>query len=81
MAKGNVLLCAGGTGGHLFPAEAVAHEMKSRGYAVHLAADSRVERFAGNFPADDIHQIKSATLSSKNPLKLLRAGLQLFGGY
>ncbi len=81
MSKGNVLLCAGGTGGHLFPAEAVAHVLKARGYTIHLAADERVERFAGQFPAEKIHQIHAATLSSKNPLKLLRAGMQLFAGY
>jgi len=81
MATRTVLLCAGGTGGHLFPAEAVAHEMKARGFAVHLAADDRVERFAGQFPAEAIHPIKSATLSSRNPAKILRAGLQLLQGY
>ncbi|MEM9279117.1 MAG: undecaprenyldiphospho-muramoylpentapeptide beta-N-acetylglucosaminyltransferase [Pseudomonadota bacterium] len=81
MSKGNILLCAGGTGGHLFPAEAVAHEMKSRGYTVHLAADERVERFAGNFPAEEIHQIRSATFSSKNPIGMAKTLFTLFSGY
>ncbi|MGI9352274.1 MAG: undecaprenyldiphospho-muramoylpentapeptide beta-N-acetylglucosaminyltransferase [Rhizobiaceae bacterium] len=81
MGKGTILLCAGGTGGHLFPAEAVAHELNSRGFIVHLAADERVERFAGNFPAEEIHQIKSATFSSKNPIGLARTAFNLFAGY
>ena len=81
MGKGTILLCAGGTGGHLFPAEAVAHELNSRGYTVHLAADERVERFAGNFPAEEIHQIKSATFSSKNPIGLVRTAISLLSGY
>lgn len=81
MAKGNILLCAGGTGGHLFPAEAVAHEMVARGYTVHLAADDRVERFAGQFPAEEIHQIKSATFSSRNPVGLVRTLWSLWTGY
>ncbi|MEM9331821.1 MAG: undecaprenyldiphospho-muramoylpentapeptide beta-N-acetylglucosaminyltransferase [Pseudomonadota bacterium] len=81
MGKGNILLCAGGTGGHLFPAEAVAHEMIRRGYAVHLAADDRVERFAANFPAEEIHLIKSATFSSKNPIGLAKTLVQLASGY
>ena len=44
MAKGTILLAAGGTGGHLFPAEALAHEMIARGWQVHLATDDRAER-------------------------------------
>ncbi|WP_292211558.1 glycosyltransferase, partial [Mesorhizobium sp.] len=51
MARGVILLAAGGTGGHLFPAEALAHELIERGWAVHLATDTRAERFAGHFPA------------------------------
>lgn len=81
MSKGTVLLCAGGTGGHLFPAEAVAHEMISRGYTVHLAADDRVRRFADKFPAEKIHEISSATFGSKNPVAIVRAAMKLFSGY
>ena len=81
MSKGVILLCAGGTGGHLFPAEAVAHELKKRGYTIHLAADDRVERFADKFPAEAIHQIKSATLGSKNPIAILKTLKSLWLGY
>ena len=80
-SRGNILLCAGGTGGHLFPAEAVAHEMVARGFEVHLAADDRVERFADRFPAKKIHRIKSATLGSKNPLAVLKTLASLWSGY
>uniref|UniRef100_UPI0017805627 glycosyltransferase n=1 Tax=Mesorhizobium mediterraneum TaxID=43617 RepID=UPI0017805627 len=55
MSKGAILLAAGGTGGHLFPAEALAHELIRRGWAVHLATDDRAERFAGQFPAAGIY--------------------------
>lgn len=70
MPKGTILLAAGGTGGHLFPAEALAHEMVERGWKVHLATDDRAERFAGHFPATEVHPIASATFASKNPLAL-----------
>lgn len=75
-----VLLCAGGTGGHLFPAEALAHELKSRGWSVHLATDDRANRFAGSFPADAVHTIAAATFASKNPLALARSFWIIWSG-
>jgi UDP-N-acetylglucosamine--N-acetylmuramyl-(pentapeptide) pyrophosphoryl-undecaprenol N-acetylglucosamine transferase len=78
--KGLIVLAAGGTGGHLFPAEALGHELKARGYRVHLVTDSRAERFAGSFPADEIHVVPSATIASKNPFALAKAGLTLWTG-
>ncbi|TPK67014.1 MULTISPECIES: undecaprenyldiphospho-muramoylpentapeptide beta-N-acetylglucosaminyltransferase [unclassified Mesorhizobium] len=80
MARGVILLSAGGTGGHLFPAEALAHELNARGWTVHLATDDRAERFAGHFPAAAIHPIQSATLGSKNPVALLGAFWKIWRG-
>ncbi|MEF2074221.1 undecaprenyldiphospho-muramoylpentapeptide beta-N-acetylglucosaminyltransferase [Consotaella aegiceratis] len=76
-----ILLCAGGTGGHLFPAEALAHELGSRGLTVHLATDERAGRFAGHFPAAEIHVVPSATFGSKNPLAVARSALTLWKGF
>ena len=81
MAKGAILLAAGGTGGHLFPAEALAHELKRRGWAVHLVTDGRAERYAGRFPAEAIHTVPSATIGSRNPVALIRAGLTIWSGF
>lgn len=80
MTKGIILLAAGGTGGHVFPAEALGHELKTRGYLVHLVTDSRAERFSGTFPADEIHVVSSATFASKNPIAMLRTGWKLWVG-
>lgn len=75
------LLCAGGTGGHVFPAESLAHELTVRGWSVHLATDERAERFAGKFPAGSVHLVPSATIGSKNPVALLRTGMKLLSGF
>ncbi|NBU15205.1 MAG: UDP-N-acetylglucosamine--N-acetylmuramyl-(pentapeptide) pyrophosphoryl-undecaprenol N-acetylglucosamine transferase, partial [Alphaproteobacteria bacterium] len=42
-----ILLAAGGTGGHLFPAEALAGELTARGVIIHLATDHRGMAYGG----------------------------------
>jgi UDP-N-acetylglucosamine--N-acetylmuramyl-(pentapeptide) pyrophosphoryl-undecaprenol N-acetylglucosamine transferase len=65
-----VLLTAGGTGGHLFPAEALAVALQKKGIIVDLATDCRVAHF--KFPARALHVIPSATLTGGGLLPLAR---------
>ncbi len=75
-----VLLAAGGTGGHLFPAEALASALDRRGIKVHLATDHRAARYGSAFADDAIHIVSSATLRGRNPIAVSRtAALLGFG--
>lgn len=75
-----ILLCAGGTGGHLFPAEALASALVARGYTVDLATDERAVRYGEHFPARQIHQIPSATPSGRSLPARVSAAFTLFSG-
>ncbi len=81
MANKHAFLAAGGTGGHLFPAEALAHALIARGWTVDLVTDERASKYAGDFPAREIFEVKSATLVSKNPVALVKTFGKLWSGY
>jgi UDP-N-acetylglucosamine--N-acetylmuramyl-(pentapeptide) pyrophosphoryl-undecaprenol N-acetylglucosamine transferase len=72
------VVAAGGTGGHMFPAEALARELAARGWRVVLATDHRGEQYAHAFPAEERLALDAATGSG--PLGLVKAGLAIFRG-
>lgn len=78
-----IVVAAGGTGGHLFPAQALAEVLVDRGYVVHLMTDERVRDYGKNFPAEKIHIIPAASPSpSLSKLHLLPGRLlRLYSGY
>jgi len=75
-----ILLAAGGTGGHLFPAEALGVELMKRGLRVRLATDSRALRYSGLFSRDMIDVVPSETVRSRAPWSLAYTGLTLAAG-
>ncbi|MGI9426953.1 MAG: undecaprenyldiphospho-muramoylpentapeptide beta-N-acetylglucosaminyltransferase, partial [Hyphomicrobiaceae bacterium] len=76
----SIMLAAGGSGGHLFPAFALAEKLNQRGYTVDLATDKRGDRFGADFPARNIFEIPSATTTSRSPIALTKTALTLAGG-
>jgi UDP-N-acetylglucosamine--N-acetylmuramyl-(pentapeptide) pyrophosphoryl-undecaprenol N-acetylglucosamine transferase len=72
-----VLVAAGGTGGHLFPAEALSVALGHRGVRVHLATDARARRYGSTFPAEAVHVIASETVRGRNPVALAKTAAAL----
>ncbi|MFV0490721.1 MAG: UDP-N-acetylglucosamine--N-acetylmuramyl-(pentapeptide) pyrophosphoryl-undecaprenol N-acetylglucosamine transferase [Pseudorhodobacter sp.] len=59
-----LLIAAGGTGGHMFPAQALAEAMLARGWRVKLSTDARGARYTGGFPREvQVEQVSSATFA------------------
>ena len=57
-----ILLSAGGTGGHMFPAAALAQDLLSRGFRVELVTDARGSKFDRIFKEMPVHTISAGTL-------------------
>ena len=75
------ILAAGGTGGHMFPAQALAEELISRGWEVKLSTDFRGARFTQNFPAPvKIETVSSATFAKDGLISKIKAPLLILGG-
>lgn len=82
MAKGKLLLiAAGGTGGHMFPAQALAEAMVRRGWRVKLSTDARGARYTGGFPhVVQVEQVSSATFARGGVLARAVVPFRIAGG-
>jgi len=76
-----LVIAAGGTGGHMFPAQALAEVMLRRGWRVKLSTDARGARYTGGFPHSvEIEQVSSATFARGGVINKLLAPAHILGG-
>jgi UDP-N-acetylglucosamine--N-acetylmuramyl-(pentapeptide) pyrophosphoryl-undecaprenol N-acetylglucosamine transferase len=72
VSDASIILTAGGTGGHIFPAHALAGELMRRGYEVDLITDSRSNYLGEGFPGRAVHKVPSATFRGKSPIEAIK---------
>ena len=76
-----LVIAAGGTGGHMFPAQALAEIMLRRGWRVKLSTDARGARYTGGFPqGTQIEQVASATFARGGVLARAAVPFRVLGG-
>ena len=74
------LLAAGGTGGHMFPAQSLAEILKDKGWEITLMTDARGRKHAGKIPADHVMEVEAASISPRRPLKAIGGARKLMRG-
>jgi UDP-N-acetylglucosamine--N-acetylmuramyl-(pentapeptide) pyrophosphoryl-undecaprenol N-acetylglucosamine transferase len=75
----NFVLAAGGTGGHMVPAHALASELTARGHGVLVITDERGAKIPGLFDKLPIHVLPAGRVSG-NPIQLLKATRAVLAG-
>ena len=81
MTQKLLLMAAGGTGGHMFPAQALAEEMLRKGWRVKLSTDARGARYTGGFPHTvENTEVSSATFARGGLLAKALVGPKIAGG-
>jgi UDP-N-acetylglucosamine--N-acetylmuramyl-(pentapeptide) pyrophosphoryl-undecaprenol N-acetylglucosamine transferase len=75
----NVILAAGGTGGHMVPAHALAAELKRRGHGVGLVTDDRGARIPGLFGDVPVHVLPAGRIGG-GPIGWIKAGFSVLAG-
>jgi UDP-N-acetylglucosamine--N-acetylmuramyl-(pentapeptide) pyrophosphoryl-undecaprenol N-acetylglucosamine transferase len=74
------VVASGGTGGHMFPAQALAEVLTGRGWRVVLATDERGAAYADKFPAEKRIALSAATYRPGDPVGMARAGVSVLQG-
>ncbi len=72
-----VVLAAGGSGGHVFPAEALATELSGRGLRLVLITDRRGDAYGGALANIVTHRIRAGGIAGKSIAARLKSGPEL----
>lgn len=80
-AKPLAIIAAGGTGGHMFPAEALARELIERGWEIVLATDARGAQYAKDFPAKMRLSLDAATFKKGDVFGMIGSSIKIARGF
>ncbi|MBF0333432.1 MAG: undecaprenyldiphospho-muramoylpentapeptide beta-N-acetylglucosaminyltransferase [Alphaproteobacteria bacterium] len=75
-----IVLAAGGTGGHVFPAEALAAELLSRGLRLALVTDKRGQAYGGTLGSLETHRISAGGVAGRGLASRARGLAELAWG-
>lgn len=76
-----LIIAAGGTGGHMFPAQALAEAMLAKGWRVKLSTDARGARYTAGFPdAVEVNVVGSATFARGGIVQKLAVPFRILAG-
>ena len=74
------LLSAGGTGGHMFPAQALSEVLAEKGWDCAMITDARGRKHAGRIQADPIIEVEAASISPRKPIQAMGGAIKLMRG-
>ena len=80
MRPKHFVLAAGGTGGHMVPAAALATELTARGHRVALVSDVRGTRFPGLFEGIQTHELPAGRFQVRRPAGWAPAAREMWRG-
>jgi UDP-N-acetylglucosamine--N-acetylmuramyl-(pentapeptide) pyrophosphoryl-undecaprenol N-acetylglucosamine transferase len=75
-----IVLSTGGTGGHLFPAQALAQELTRRGKTIVVMTDARGTTYQTHFPGAQIEIVPAAAFSDRSKVRLMTAPFEIAAG-